>query len=674
MKRVLTILLLSIFFLSLTAAKITIDSTPQQIYNLGDTISVSVTTKPISDYGNLNIDLLCESGTINLLKWSAASFGEQTDYQLPLKKLTQQDLELESYDQILGQCQLSAKLGAEQDLTDIFTVTRDITITPSLDKANYNPGETITLTIDAIKANGDLLNGFVEISDLESISKAIVEGTTTEQFRTPETKEAGTYNLNLFVYDEGNSGILNQANSFIEVIINQVPSFIQTSLSAIEVNPGEFLDFTLDIYDQSGIAMPGAIQTTITSPIGEEKLFSTNSGESNSAEFSTNATPGTYIIKSEYENIEEEKEFTVLSIQKVSFDFLDTILIITNIGNDRYNKTIEVQIGEETQKLDLNIKPGEERRFNLKAPNGEYDVQITDGTDTTEKTLLLTGKAISINDLSNLSIFKDYWLIWVFVIIILALVVIVLFIRYRRKGRILSPKTTAAIKSNASNTLHFTNKSPEAHSLEEAPYKNDMMDVTAPKMSEAQSTLVLKGDKQKSSIVILKIKNQLTQNAKHELANILQIATQNKGMIDPKGDYIMMIFTALATKTFENEALAAKTASEIFKQLNEYNKRAVDKIKFSIGVNSGDLITSIKDKKLQYTSVGSTILLAKKIADRGENQILVSANIRTKLSRTLKTEKAGEIGNSPYYSVSRIVNISENQDKLKEILKRMQRE
>jgi len=126
-------------------------------------------------------------------------------------------------------------------------------------------------------------------------------------------------------------------------------------------------------------------------------------------------------------------------------------------------------------------------------------------------------------------------------------------------------------------------------------------------------------------------------------------------------------------RPFSNENLAAKTAGEIFKKLNTYNKKSVDKIQFNIALNSGDLITSLQDKKLKYTSIGNTILLAKKIADQGENQILVSGNLRTKLSRTLKAQKAGTIGNLPYYSVNRIVNTTENQEKLKDILKRMKR-
>ncbi len=677
MKRVFTILLLSIILTTLATAGVSIDSKPKNIYNLGDDLPISITTNPVSDYGNLNIDLICENNSINLMKWSAISFGAQTNYQLPLKQITKQDLEIDSYNTILGRCQISARLGNEQDLTEIFTISKDINLEATTDKTSYNPGEIATISITATKANNDLLNGFLETSGLEILSKAVENGAVTETFKVSETKEAGNYPLNLFIYDkDANNEILNQANSSIEITINQIPSSIITSLSKIEVIPGEELDFGLDIYDQSGISMPGVIQTIILSPEAQEKTFSTNSGEINSATFETNATPGTYYITSTYEEMQDQKEFTVTQIQKVEFEFLDTILIIKNIGNTRYNKTIEINIGDEVRKLELDIKVGEERRFNLKAPEGEYDITVTDGLDTTKRTLLLTGSAISINDLKGLNIFTDYWLIWIFVIIILVLVVIVMLIKYRKKGKILSPKSIAQrVKSNASNTLHFTNKSPESQSLDLEKHQNaeqGIIDITAPEVNKAESALVLKGEKQNSAIIALKIKNNLTENSKQALASILNTATK-KGMVEPKGDYIMIIFTPLVTKTFSNENLAAKTAGEIFKKLNTYNKKSVDKIQFNIALNSGDLITSLQDKKLKYTSIGNTILLAKKIADQGENQILVSGNLRTKLSRTLKAQKAGTIGNLPYYSVNRIVNTTENQEKLKDILKRMKR-
>jgi len=675
MKRVFAILLLSILLITIAAAKISIDSEPKDIYNLGDKLDITITTQPTTLYGNLNINILCGNKTTNIMKWDSASFGEQENYALPIKILTSSDLEISNIEDIIGDCQLSVKLGIEEDLSKIFIITREITVTPTLDKTNYNPGETITITINAIKANGFPLNGFVEVSGATTFTKAIEEGQTIENFRMPETAEAGIYKLYIFAYDRSKENeILNQKNTSIEFKINQVPSFIQTAMSDLEVAPGEDLEIGFDIFDQSGIKMQGVVETTITSPTGEQIFLSANSGGINSINFATNATPGVYNMKSTFESVTEEKEFTVLAIQKASFEFLDSILIVRNIGNTIYNKTIDVKIGEEIKKLKLNIKPGEERRFNLKAPNGEYDILVSDGTETTGKTLLLTGSAISINDLSGLNIFAKYPLIWIFIIIILALIVIILFIRYRKKGHIINAKSLKSkMTSNLSNTMNFTNKSPEAHSLEEKEPSKDMLDITAPSMSQAQSSLVLKGEKQKSAIIALKIKNNLTENSKQALANILHTATAKRGMIDPKGDYIMIIFTSLATKTFDNETLSAKVAGNIFKQLNAYNKKSVDKIQFNIALNSGDLITSVQDKKLKYTSVGSTILLAKKIADKGDNQILISGNLRTKLSRSVKAEKAGIVGNTPYYSVTRIVNTTENQEKLKEILKRMKR-
>ena len=679
MKRVFIILLLFLFLTTLATAKISIDSEVKDTYNLGDTIELAITTSLSTNYGNLNINLVCGNKTTNLMKWAAVSFGEQTNYALPKKILTKQDLEIEDINDILGQCQISATLGDEQDLTKIFTITREIKINANFEKANYNPGESIVLNLETIKSNGYPLNGFLEIFGATNIAKTIEKGKLTESFKMPETTEAGHYSLEIFVYDRGEDNeILNQANATITFNINQVPSFIQTSLSTLELEPGKELQIGLDLFDQSGIAMPGVISSIIVSPNKKETYLSTNSEEISSISFPTNATPGTYTIISSYNDIKDSKTFIMQSIQKIEIEFLDTILIIKNVGNDIYNKTIKINIGNEIRELELNIKVGEERRFNLKAPNGEYEVSVTDGTDTSEKTLLLTGGAIAINDLKGLAIFTKYPIIWIFIIIILGLIGIVIFFKYRKSAGTKLKDKLGKISPSISSTMHFTNKSPESQSLDERNVKDsekDMLNLSEPKtMEEAESSLVLKGQKQKSSIVVLKISNKLGKNSKEELGKILQVVKTKRGVIDFKGEYLMIIFTPRVTKTFNNENLAAKVGFEIFKGLQKHNKKFSEKIDFSIGINSGDLITSIENKKLKYTSIGNTILVSKKIADQGRNQLLVSSGVRNKLGRGLRTQKAGAIGSTPVYSISNVLDSEANQAKLQDILKRMERD
>ena len=89
----------------------------------------------------------------------------------------------------------------------------------------------------------------------------------------------------------------------------------------------------MDLYDQSGKKMPGIINGKLVSSKNEEKEFQIKSEEVNHVTLETNSVPGKWKIIASHEGISEEKELVVNEIKKVSFDFLDSILIIKNVGN-----------------------------------------------------------------------------------------------------------------------------------------------------------------------------------------------------------------------------------------------------------------------------------------------------------------------------------------------------
>lgn len=125
------------------------------------------------------------------------------------------------------------------------------------------------------------------------------------------------------------------------------------------------------------------------------------------------------------------------------------------------------------------------------------------------------------------------------------------------------------------------------------------------------------------------------------------------------------------TKTFKNELLASKAAVEIKEKLDAYNKKFNDKISYSIGINAGDMISSVSSGKLNYTSLGNSIVLAKRISDISEEKVLISEAVRQKLMRELKVNKfEHNLGSVYIYEILKIVDTEANQDKLKDLLKR----
>jgi hypothetical protein len=656
-KSVIFSILFVLMLTSLASAKISITE-PLEIYSLGDTIHTTVTVEPKSIEGFFEINLVCGEEKLTIERFVANRFAIGQEQVNP----TNFPLTPAYIEKLRGECAIVSSIGGEEISTKAFTISDQIKITSSLNKENYDPEETITLIVEVAKDNLHLLNGFLEVSGATDFSKEIVEGLLTETFSMPATTESGDYEINLFIYDRGeNKEILNNGNTTLTFKINQIPSHIETSFFEFEATPGEEFTFGLDLYDQSGRNMTSLISSLIISPEGEETQLSTNSGNTTSITFLTNATPGEYRIISTFDEAVDEKIFTVKEIQKVDFDFLGTVLTITNVGNAVYNKTIEIDIGGEIQTLDLNIEIGEQRKFNLKAPDGEYEVIVKDDQETVQRTILLTGRAISVDDLRSVVRYASHPFVWIFIVVALGSLAFIFI--FRRKN-------TFKLKERMGKILPHKSKK-----LEEDKTEN-IVDLTKTDTGDAESSLVLKGEKTQSSILALKIKNysSLGKEALTSLKKTLEIAKENKGMVDQKEDYFLIIFSPISTKTFKNEAQAAKAGRQILESIEEYNKKAVDKIEFGLGLHTGELITSLENKKLKYTSIGNTIILAKKISGESEGKLLASEETRKKLLREVKSEKAKSIGNLKVYEIEKVTDREANKEKLQDILHRMERE
>lgn len=667
---------------------------PEDLYNLGDKLYVSADGLIGSDTGNLNFNLVCDNFTVNLAKVSARAFSQEGDsWGIPYKYLTKEDLEIENISSIIGSCQVIATLGENMAATKMFLITNDVYLNGNLDKSEYKPGEGITVSANIVKANGDLFNGFIEGSaNFSSFSKAVEDGEVIEIFSVPDTAESGNYVLNLKAYDSTNGETQNEGNLELFFKIKQVPTSILLGISSEEVLPGDKITIGPEIYDQSGKEMPGLITVEVANPNGEIKTYTVESKQFLDIDLEKNATSGEWIVATYFGDLLEEKVFRVLELQEVSFEFNEDILTITNVGNTKYNKTIEVNIGEEKVELELNIDVGESRKFDLNAPQGEYDISVGDGVVSASHSVLLTGKTISINDIKNGNIFKSYTLVWIFLIFVLGATAIILLRKYNKKTKTLGKegkveaffkflkeklkgRVPSKMKSGISNSLNFTNKSPEVHSFDESYSHEDktLIDLTKKKMSSAESTLVLKGEKLSSAVVAISLKNYegLNDNSKRTINGLVEKVRDMKGLVDWKEDHMLVVFSPLVTKTYNNESLAVKAGLLIFEKLNEHNKRFNNKIEFNIGIHCGELIASKQGEKLKYTSIGNTVSLPRRISESDKEMLLVSEEIRKKLLRDLKVEKHKMIGEHQIYSVKDIRNKEANEAKLKELLKRM---
>ncbi len=149
------------------------------------------------------------------------------------------------------------------------------------------------------------------------------------------------------------------------------------------------------INDNVAVSLEDAEKITkIEKTIPSNRLVDINIGE--------NALNGYWKITASYQGEEAAPAFfSIESNELAKFEIQGDKLIVTNTGNTRYTKTIQIIIGDTigTKKLDLGI--GEIINFRLIAPDGTYNIRVTDGnpqTAITQSGVTLTGNAIGILD------------------------------------------------------------------------------------------------------------------------------------------------------------------------------------------------------------------------------------------------------------------------------------
>jgi 5-hydroxyisourate hydrolase-like protein (transthyretin family) len=516
------ILFLTVSFVS---AEITITE-PLETYNLGDTIPLTVTLTPASNSGWFEVKLVCDDEEIVLEKTIGSNFVIDEEQKRNIKiPLTPDYLGA-----ITGNCNVVAALGSEQVITKNFQISDSMTLNVKLDKENYNPGEAITLTIESIKDNGLPLNGFVEVSGAKEISKTISDGETKEIFTMPETAEAGKYELNIFAYDKISGEILNKKNKTIGFNINQIPTSMVISLSSQDIKPGKELTYSIDLYDQSGVEVKKSISVNLVSPNGKEQQIVTSTEDIETISLEKNATAGKWILSATAGDLYEEKEINVLENAQIEMELVGPLLRITNVGNTNYDKVINVKIGDENRQLDLDIKAGEERTFNLKAPEGEYDITINSGENQISGKAFLTGNAVAVQGKSGLNILNRYPIIWIFLIILLGALAVTVYFKSRTKTHKLKPSSVKTKKIKLPKITSFRRKADSSRILTNSKEKKESVrDFTEHKEAKqgAESSLVMSGDKEIASILAIKISNlsKLGQDAKKLLQEELPTLT-----------------------------------------------------------------------------------------------------------------------------------------------------
>lgn len=159
------------------------------------------------------------------------------------------------------------------------------------------------------------------------------------------------------------------------------------------VQPGEKIQLKINLQDAESKLINDQVLIIIRDNkeniLKETTIFSNKIEE---IEISEDAFSGEGEITATYQGEETTETFFVGEKEIAEFKIENEKLIITNTGNTKYDKKVYITIGDTTGTKTLNLNVGESTSYRLIAPEGTYNIKITDGETTlTKGDVKLTG-------------------------------------------------------------------------------------------------------------------------------------------------------------------------------------------------------------------------------------------------------------------------------------------
>jgi hypothetical protein len=452
--------------------------------------------------------------------------------------------------------------------------------------------------------------------------------------------------------------------------------------------PGEKIAVNGEVLDQSGNIIYDSMDLEFTSPKGFRIQETLEPSVIKEIFMPLNSTKGDWKMVVTSGDLRDELTINILPSPHLEYELRDNILTVINVGNSLFSDYFNLTIGPTEKRVFAELAPTESKQFVLTAPHGNYEIGLNDGKTNFTGSTFLTGNAVSIKDLGTGTFFASP-ILWLVLIAALGIGGYIFmqkspkaknfkehFNGVKNIRKKIESKAPKGYRKEVSRSLNFTTKSPEVQGIDDKNYKSEdssMKDFTLNKLKTAESSLVLKGDKVSGSVLVLKITNydQLNGHSNSSLEKIIQSLKGHHAVIDKRSNYIFFLFVPQITKTYKNEILAARAGVELLDELNAFNKKFKQKIMFNLAASSGEMVVSKTKDKIKYTSLGNLMPVVKKMGDSANAKLIINDGIRKKLLRDLKVEKYKTVGEKQTFSVISVKDREANEQKLKDLLKRM---
>ncbi len=650
MKRVISIVFV-LMLLSLVSAEIIINEQPKELYNLGEGFSVPVTIKTTEDVSDIfDMNLICNGQEMNFYKNGVFLLtGEEKKLEPSLILTTG------LIGNLKGTCKVKGSLGEDYVLSEDFEISDEVIVSAELGATEINPGEELVFEGNAIRKSGKELNGFLDVEIIENNSvllskkSTINKGYFSEKILIPEDFESQKYLLKLVAYEVDSSDeVTNSGFASFNIFVKQEPTSLELVMEE-EIEPGTNLNIRPILHDQTGKNIEKQIKLTVKNNYDEIVVqTSVPTDEVFNQSIKYNEPSAEWDVIAEFQSLKEEKQFRIVQKQDIGISIVNDTILIKNTGNIPYNKSVSVKIGEEDVPIEVYLEVDETKEYQLKAPDGTYKIEVQGEDKSITASSFLTGRAIDVREPRKG--FIRHTLAWFFIILVLGMATFMLF----RKSR---KRTFFGYMPS------FKKKKPSTEKMNLVPVKKDALLKTR---HHAESSLSIKGDKQTTSLVCLKIKNlkeieSKKSGSEETLQKVVDYAEKKKAYIYQNGENIFFILAPTITKTFKNEPTALEIAKHLEDTLKHHNKFFKQKLEFGISLNNGSMVVKKEDNVLKFMSMGTTTTMAKKLANKASSGILLTEGVKDKLRSNVKEEKVDE-------GIYRIKEYKENKEESKKFI------
>jgi len=644
--------------MSIASAAITVEGI-NSTYSLGDTLLANVGLGEVASE-TVKVNLVCsglEEKTFSL--YNSIPSSNSTSIE---EKLTPSEI-----GDMYGTCHVDALYKNDSYTTGSFEIKKDFTVTLDNTLFRQKVGSRVEVKGKAVKGNGEKAGEtgsvYVNVSlDGDSkIEDSVKTGEFDVSFTLSDSVSSGTHVVTAEIYDKDSSGnILNRGEARADLYIVKDASSADIAIDKQDVLPGSSVKIIPILYDNTGAEITGEevyikiiSSTNITA---YEKTLKT--GEQTEIVLESNHAAGVSQITLTKGNVVGEKTFNVGEYPKLDARTENNSLILMNIGNAVYNKRVDFLIGDKTITKSVDLKIGEEKQYSLEAPAGDYTLVVKDEYgQISQSSVSLTGNSIRVNEVGAGfgALLERYPIIWIVLIIIILGGVAIIYFKNKKRHHYSFPIQEMTIRMKDKKRNPEDKVSPEVEN--DDLIKDDKETVNPGKVRKAEHVLVLNGQRHTAGIIVLKLKNSLSGTTRQALGRAIEGVYDFKGVPCQIGDNIIILFSPLISRSFQNEDNAVKAAIRLNEDIKAHNKKFNEKIVYGIGVNSGDIINRIEDDKLKFTSMGTTVNLARRIAELATEEVLLSKTVHEKTMNEVKVDKIAKgDGSIETFTIKRVVD------------------